>query len=89
MKTKAKKSAPAPVEPPELTVAEQIGLAADALDGLRYVDDLANNLGGVYQALLALEETAAMGLIAKYGSDDDRSRVVEHLKRKHYDVFTH
>jgi hypothetical protein len=95
MATKVKKSATpkksAPSSPGSSAPNPTSGFdsIANSLDPLRIdgFDDLTNSLNSISFELAELSKAADFQLLIAHGSDADRERIIEYLKRKHYAVL--
>jgi hypothetical protein len=80
------RAAPERIEPDD--IQGPLALIAEALGDirgivkLRHLETIADNLGDLSTALVALADASAMQVIAEHGSDDDRKAVVQLLKSR-------
>jgi methyl-accepting chemotaxis protein len=61
---------------------------ADEIDSLKYkTEEMAESLNHISNSIDGFGTTVELAIIAQYGSEEDRTRVVEHLKKGSYSVF--
>jgi hypothetical protein len=62
-------------------LAKEIGGVAEELRTLYHLESVSEHMGQLASALTALANATAMSVIARSGTDDDRSVAVAYLKR--------